>query len=652
MMKFDWKKISSQRRPLLVLCGIAVVILIFFFPALPIYFLADDYNYVGYLLTHARAYVQGDQLADWFIAFSAQGLQNPELSVFFRPVVQWLWLNDFIMWGTSAFGYHLTNILLHILNSFLVYLLARQILKHDWGALAAALLFALHPIHVDSVAWIADRTDVLSTLFYFLSALFFVLYRQNARGLFAAVSLVAFALAIGTKENTVALPLVLITYDFLYAFRGWDRKIALAQIPYAVILVIYVLARFTFLGQFGRNTGGGFLSFGAELFFQFYVQALGQPFIADITLEQLVLALALVVIVLSLYRDRRAVWFGLGWILFTLLPSTAAAYVAPRLAYGPSAGLALALAAICIEPAPSRMNISPSTRLQWGRVAGVLVAVFFLARYSMGLVTRVDDWNAAGTIARIIPEETKKLYAGFPPGSRLQFLGAPDILRGIYIYNDNFATAFQIAYKDVSLTASNGDKFPIYNDLNNVYFFEYRRRVVTERADITRLLAARQKCLANQIASVAWNFSSDAQGWQAQNDLAPFDFRDSALSTHSVGIDPYLVGPSIDIPSLAIGDVEIDMSVRGAAATTVGSIFWSALGEDFTPARQQHFIIQADGAVRTHRVDLARDNKLFTGDHIVQLRLDPGEMLADIVLKSIRVNVHCRTMAGDACQCP
>lgn len=652
MMKFDWKNISSQRRPLLVLCGIAVVILIFFFPVLPIYFLADDYNYVGYLLTHAHAYVQGELLADWFIAFSAQGLQNPELSIFFRPIVQWLWLNDFIMWGTNAFGYHLTNILLHILNSYLVYLLARKILKHDWGSLTAGLLFALHPIHVDSVAWIADRTDLLSTLFYLLSAFFFVLYRQNARGLHLAVSLGAFALAIGTKENTVALPLIPIAYDFLFAFRGWHRRIALAQILYALILVIYVLARFVLLGQFGRNTGGGLLSFGADLFLQFYVQALGQPFIADITGEQLVLALAIVVIVVSLYRDRRAVWFGLGWILFTLLPSTAAAYVAPRLAYAPSAGLALALAAICIEPAPSRMKISPANRWQWNRIAGVLLVFFFLARYSMGLVARVDDWNAAGTVARIIPEETKKLYGSFPTGSRLQFLGAPDILRGIYIYNDNFASALQIAYQDPSLSASNADKFPIYDDLTHIYFFEYRRRVVTERADITRVLAARQRCLANQYAMVAWNFSSDAQGWQAFNDLAPVDFRDGALSTRAVGTDPYLVGPAIDIPSLAIGDVEIEMSVRGAATTTVGSLFWNALGEDFSPARKQNFTVQADGAMRTYRVDLAQENKLFTGDHVARLRLDPSDMLAEIILRAIRVNVHCRTMVGDACQCP
>lgn len=646
---FDLLEIPAPR-PWVGLLILAIVIFIFFSPILSSYFLADDYNYVGYLLTHARAYIQGEQLADWFIAFSAQGLQNPELSVFFRPVVQWLWLTDFTMWGTSAFGYHLTNIVLHVLGSFLVYLLGLQVLRHRWGALVAGLLFALHPIHADSVSWIADRTDVLSTLFYFLSASLFVLYRERSRRLFMALSLVAFALAIGTKENTVALPLVLVAYDLLFVFRTWDRKIALAQIPFGLVLIVYVLTRFALLGQFGRNTGGGFLSFGAELFAQFYIQSLAQPFLYDINREQLVFTLLIIFILLSVYRDRRAVWFGTAWIVFSLLPSAAAAYVAPRLVYAPSAGLAFAIAAICIDPLPTPKGMTRK-HPQWIAYAAIAMGLFFLIRYGQGLASRVDDWNAAGAVARAIPEETKKLYSSFPTSSRLQFLGAPEILRGIYIYNENFSTALQIAYQGVSLTAYRADKFPILNDPDRVFFFEYRRRTITERPDVARLLSARQKCLANQIPSVGWNFTSDAQGWEPTSDLAPFAFRSGALVTRSTGNDPNLLSPTIDIPAIAVGNVEIEMSVSGASPVTQGSVFWIGLGEDYSPARQQNFVIQADGALHTYHIDLSRDEKLFVGDHIVQLRVDPGEMPADIAIKSIRVNVHCGSIVGDLCQC-
>jgi hypothetical protein len=650
-VEFDLTKIPAPR-PWLALLILAMAIFAFFFPILSTFFLADDYNYVGYLLSHARAYVQGEQLTDWFVAFSAQGLQNPVLSVFFRPVVQWLWLTDFIMWGTNAFGYHLTNILLHVLNSFLVFLLARWILRQRWGAFVAGLLFALHPIHADSVSWIADRTDVLSTFFYLLGATSFVLYRVKTRRIFRDVSLAAFALAIGTKENTVALPLVLVAYDLLFAFRGWDRKIALAQIPFALILGLYVAARFLFLGQFGRNTGGGFLTFGAELFATFYVQSLGQPFVYDIDRPQLILALGVVALVIFLYRDRRALWFGLAWIVFSLLPSAAAAYVAPRLAYAPSAGLALALGAICAQPLPRRGGTEPTVLARWNLYAGILLTFFFVARYGLGLAARVDDWNAAGTVARIIPEETKKLHRSIPRGSRLQFLGAPEILRGIYIYNDNFGSAFQVAYQDPSLRAYTADKFPVLDDPSGIFFFEYRRRVVTERADIPRVLSARQKCLGNQFPSLTWDFSGEAQGWEAQNDLVPFVFRDGALRTRATGNDPHMASPSVDLSAIAVGEVEIALSVRGDAATTEGSVFWLRQGEDFSPAREQTFAIQADGAMRTYRIALARNEKLFVGDHIAQLRLDPGAMPAEIAIRSIRVNVHCRSVSGDVCQCP
>jgi len=135
------------------------------------------------------------------------------------------------------------------------------------------------------------------------------------------------------------------------------------------------------------------------------------------------------------------------------------------------------------------------------------------------------------------------------------------------------------------------------------------------------------------------------------NDLAPFAFRDRALVTRATGNDPNLASPPTDLPAIAVGDVEIEMSVRGAAPTTQGSIFWIGQGEDFSPVREQNFAIQADGAMRTYRVDLAQDEKLFIGDRIAQLRLDPGEMPADIAIKSIRVNVHCRALSGDSCQC-
>ncbi len=641
---------SKTRRarpaPALVFAVLAIVVLLFFSPILPTYFLADDYNYVGHLLVNARQYAQGEQLGKWFIDFSAQGLQNPGLSIFFRPVVQWLWLTDFLAWGTDAAGYHLTNILLHALNSFLVYILAWQILRHRFGAVGAGLLFALHPIHANSVAWIADRTDVLSAFFYLSSAVFFIFYRQRSKRLYGLLSLIAFALAIGTKENTVALPIVLLFYDLLFTFSAQGWKIFKAQLPYWLVLVAYVGLRFLFLGQFGRNTGGGFLNFGVELFAQFYVLSLIQPFVTDMTSELLLILLAVGAILLVIYRQRKEVWFGALWITLSLLPAASAAYVAPRLVYAASAGLTLALAAIFIQPLAR-----PS---QWSRAIGLALFLIFLLAYGIGLATRVDNWAAAGTVARIIPTETMKLHPTLPSGARLYFAGVPNILRGIYIYTENFGTALQIAYRNPSLWAESAEKFPIVSDaLDRTLFLEYRKRTVTERQDILRVLEERKRCLALSSPAITWDFSSDAQGWEAWNDLALFQVRDRALFTQSLGNDPYMGGPMMDVPAIVLGEIEIEMQVRAGAPTTQGAIFWATSGQDdFSPARQQSFAVQTDGFFHTYRVDLARDGKLNVADRIARLRFDPTEMPAEIAIKSIRVYVHCAQSKGVDCECP
>ena len=224
-----WKDSLSRPTTAMALVVYAVVVFLFFSAFIPTYFTVDDYNFVGELLVNGRHYVQGEELHRWFIEFSAQGLQNPELSIFFRPGVHWLWLNDFIWWGTFATGYHLTNVSLHVLNSFLVYLLAWLILRHRWGAFAAGLFFALHPVHVTTIALASNRVDLLSAFFYLTSAVFFILFRQRPGAVFRWVSVVSFALAVVTKESTVALPLILFAYDCIFVFSPWRWQIGRPQ---------------------------------------------------------------------------------------------------------------------------------------------------------------------------------------------------------------------------------------------------------------------------------------------------------------------------------------------------------------------------------------------------------------------------------------
>lgn len=130
---------------------------------------------------------------------------------------------DFAAWGMNPFGYHLTNVLLHAANAAVFYLLALELLAlggatddDRWAAAAAALLFSLHPLRVQSVAWISERRDVLCGFFFLLSLLFWLRSFRPGRLRGAdgrAASLGSFFLALLSKSAAIPLPLVLILLD-------------------------------------------------------------------------------------------------------------------------------------------------------------------------------------------------------------------------------------------------------------------------------------------------------------------------------------------------------------------------------------------------------------------------------------------------------
>ncbi len=144
---------------------------------------------------------------------------------------------DYVIWGLDPTGYHLTNVLLHTANAVLFYLVALRLLGGKiWTAAAAALLFAVHPLRVESVAWVSERRDVLSGVFYLLSVLAYLrAQKEGPRGRWLAASLAAFAAALLSKVIVVSLPIVLLLLDIYPLRRGprWREKIPYFALAFA-----------------------------------------------------------------------------------------------------------------------------------------------------------------------------------------------------------------------------------------------------------------------------------------------------------------------------------------------------------------------------------------------------------------------------------
>lgn len=158
-----------------------------------------------------------------------------------RPAIRWAfttfdfgnwhpltWLSlqlDNQLFGPGPTGYHATNLVLHLANTFALYWLLRQLTAASGRSAVVAAFFALHPLHVESVAWIAERKDVLSALFFLLSLIFWVRYVRQPSVTRYGLALLSFALSLMAKAMGVSLPLLLLLLD-IWPLGRWSGEAA------------------------------------------------------------------------------------------------------------------------------------------------------------------------------------------------------------------------------------------------------------------------------------------------------------------------------------------------------------------------------------------------------------------------------------------
>ena len=306
-----------------------------------------------------------------------------ERSHYYRPVVTASFFADLRIWGLNPLGFHLTNVLAHLATSLAVLALARRLTDSELASGAAGLLFALHPLHTESVAFVSGRTDILAALGFVLAVLGYARWRDTGRRGPWVGSLAAFALALGAKEVAVTLPLVLALYDW---WRGDFARVpgpagpasragmpiiagrALARYaPYAVVIAAYAAVRTAVLGGMVESAATPWapplvrLLTGLEIIGRYAWLAL-VPYPANayypifhvtpppgatwwLTVGVLVVALAFTAVAM---RRWPVAGFGAAWFWITLAPFTAvnflglsSAIMAERFLYLPSVGFCL-----------------------------------------------------------------------------------------------------------------------------------------------------------------------------------------------------------------------------------------------------------------------------------------------------------------------
>ena len=171
----------------------------------------------------------------WQIWFSPSAIEE---EVHYWPLVYTTFWLEHKLWGFDPTGYHIVNVLLHLANTLLVWHLLRRLPVP--GAWMVAAVFAVHPLHVESVAWVIERKDVLSGLFYFAAVLTYMRFvEQPSRGRYAG-SLVLYAAGMLSKSIVVTLPVALLIWHWWKQDRVTSTELLRVVPFFAVGLVIAV----------------------------------------------------------------------------------------------------------------------------------------------------------------------------------------------------------------------------------------------------------------------------------------------------------------------------------------------------------------------------------------------------------------------------
>ncbi len=334
----------------------------------------------------------------------------------FHPITTLTYAFDRAVWGTWVPGFHITQMVIYVAGVLGLYYLFDRILHWRPGAFVAASIFATHALHVESVAWLASRKDVVCLVFYVLTVVAYIGYAASPKVRWGryALTLALAAAAMLSKGYAIVLPGVLIAYDLCYTPRLSRRQI-LDKVP---VLVLAVVAGIFTLYSSGEQhalssstlTGESRVALLAKVFALYgghvllpihlsaYYAVAGEP-IGPLAGVGVFLLLALVAGFIALRRRVPAAAFGIALYLVPFgivmnVAPTLRLWMTDRYAFFPTIGSALVPVALAASVYGGRSAARNQDRLRSTRGALAALAVLTIVLYSALTIARVEIWTS------------------------------------------------------------------------------------------------------------------------------------------------------------------------------------------------------------------------------------------------------------------
>jgi len=397
---------TNDRTAILIICTLLVL------AAIVVYGQSIEYDFISmdddlYVTnnSHVKAALTGESVR-W--AFTSMEVSN------WHPLTWISLMIDHGLSGMNPSSYHATNIVLHALNAVLLLLVLHQLTGSLYRSAFVAALFALHPIHVESVAWISERKDVLSTMFWFLGIWAYLLYlRKPSAGRYGAV-LGAFVMGLIAKPMLVSFPITLLLLDIWPLRRlaaGSQRSLPLPRLFLEKVPLFAVSIVSCFLTFWAQKAGGAvaqldnvpfnFRMMNAVVSYVIYLEKMIWPLNLAIfyphpmnTLEGWKIVACLIALAAMTYYSivthakRAYVTFGWLWYVITLVPVIGIVQIgsqglADRYTYIPFIGIFVIIAWGAPDLIGRFWGAQPETRRRSTMVLGALAGMALLALASL-----------------------------------------------------------------------------------------------------------------------------------------------------------------------------------------------------------------------------------------------------------------------------
>lgn len=373
----------SHKRSIILLAAVTILV---FANSLLNGFVGDD----NFLILNNDFYTSWNHARDLFSSeytthsVGAIGVQDQKQyysgSVAYRPVLSLTYFLDYSLWQENPFGYHLTNLIWHLLNVFGVYVLFAKVGTSNVLAFLSAMVFSIHPYRSEAVCSIGYRADLVSTFFLLVATIAYIVYRQNSKmKSFHWISHLAFALAVFAKESAIVFPALIWVYDCVHyrlSIRALLKNDHLKRyVGYVVVALFYL---FVYLYVFPNRAAASSQWIGENLWVHIkssllilaeYMYGFFLPLMVDVLppvyapqpeLYSMYYFSALMILLLGTLmlfgivfrRDRLAAFFILWFVLAMIPVSNAIPLVNPmahRFLYLPSIGMSYVLVQFIIR---------------------------------------------------------------------------------------------------------------------------------------------------------------------------------------------------------------------------------------------------------------------------------------------------------------